>query len=93
LLLIRGILAALRQKIHLATCPSSPGHLSATLAALNALLLAGTGGVALWLWTQGSVSVAALATALPLGFFTAEGGRIVVDSQDSASASRSPACC
>ncbi|WP_375488959.1 hypothetical protein, partial [uncultured Mycobacterium sp.] len=28
LLLIRGILAALRQKIHLATCPNSPGHLS-----------------------------------------------------------------
>jgi len=28
LLLIRGILAALRQKIHLTTCPNSPGHLS-----------------------------------------------------------------
>jgi len=28
LLLIRGILAALRQKIHLMTCPNSPGHLS-----------------------------------------------------------------
>jgi len=27
LLLIRGILAALRQKIHLTTCPNSPGHL------------------------------------------------------------------
>jgi len=28
LLLIRGILAALRQTIHLTTCPNSPGHLS-----------------------------------------------------------------
>jgi len=28
LLLIRGILAALRQKIHLTACPNSPGHLS-----------------------------------------------------------------
>jgi len=27
LLLIRGILAALRQKIHLTTCPNSPDHL------------------------------------------------------------------
>jgi len=27
LLLIRGILAALRQKFHLTTCPNSPGHL------------------------------------------------------------------
>lgn len=28
MLLIRGILAALRQKIHLTTCPNSPSHLT-----------------------------------------------------------------
>jgi hypothetical protein len=27
-LLLRGILAALRQKFHLSTCPNFPGHLS-----------------------------------------------------------------
>jgi hypothetical protein len=27
-LLLRGIFAALRQKIHLSTCPNFPGHLS-----------------------------------------------------------------
>jgi len=27
-LLIRGIIAALRQKFHLSTCPNLPGHLS-----------------------------------------------------------------
>ncbi len=32
MLLIRGILAALRQKFHLTTCPNSPGHLSAFVA-------------------------------------------------------------
>ncbi len=39
LLLIRGILAALRQKIHLTTCPNSPDHrYRAGLAGIKNLL-------------------------------------------------------
>ncbi len=41
LLLIRGILAALRQKIHLTTCPNSPDHLFAAWQADTRLDAAG----------------------------------------------------
>jgi hypothetical protein len=34
-LLIRGILAALRQKLHLTTCPNFAGHLSPNWSALE----------------------------------------------------------
>jgi ATP-binding cassette subfamily B multidrug efflux pump len=35
------------------------------LAALNALLIAGMSALAIWLWTNGSISVGAVATAIP----------------------------
>ncbi len=47
--------------------------MSGTLAAMNALLLGGTGALAVWLWAQGSIGVAAVATALPLAFQCANG--------------------
>ncbi len=37
-----------------------------TLNLLNAAMIVGTGGVALWLWSNGNVSVAEVATALPM---------------------------
>jgi ATP-binding cassette subfamily B multidrug efflux pump len=39
-----------------------------TLATLNALLVTGTGGLALFLWTRGQVSVGTVAMALPLAW-------------------------
>ena len=39
-----------------------------TLATLNALLVTGTGGLALLLWTRGQVSVGTVAMALPLAW-------------------------
>jgi ATP-binding cassette subfamily B multidrug efflux pump len=42
--------------------------MSGTLTALNAVLLAGTGFAAFWLWSHGSIGVTAVATALPLAF-------------------------
>ena len=39
-----------------------------SLAVLNAGLLAGTGGLALLLWTQGSIGLGTVATALPLAW-------------------------
>ena len=42
--------------------------MTAALAAINALLLAGMGAMALLLWTDGRIGVAAVATALPLAF-------------------------
>ena len=41
---------------------------SFTLSTLNALLVTGTGGLALLLWTQGKVSVGTVAMALPLAW-------------------------
>jgi ATP-binding cassette subfamily B multidrug efflux pump len=37
-----------------------------TLASLNALMVVGTGGVAIWLWISGAIGVSAVAMALPL---------------------------
>ena len=42
--------------------------MTGTLAVINALLLAGTTAVSLWLWSRGRIDVAAVATALPLAF-------------------------
>ncbi len=42
--------------------------LTGGLAVINALLLAATGGVALFLWRRGDIEVATVATALPLAF-------------------------
>ena len=39
-----------------------------TLAAMNATMLVGTGGVALTLWTRGSIPVGTVATALPMAW-------------------------
>jgi ATP-binding cassette, subfamily B, multidrug efflux pump len=39
-----------------------------TLATLNALLVTGTGGLALFLWTRGQVTVGTVAMALPLAW-------------------------
>ncbi|HYF60285.1 MAG TPA: ABC transporter ATP-binding protein [Burkholderiaceae bacterium] len=39
-----------------------------TLSVLNALLLAGTASVGLWLWADGSLSAGIVATALPLAW-------------------------
>jgi ATP-binding cassette subfamily B multidrug efflux pump len=39
---------------------------SATLSTLNALLVVGTGTLAIWLWTRGRIPVGTVATALPL---------------------------
>ena len=36
------------------------------LTALNAVLLVGTGAIAVWLWLEGRIAVGAVATALPL---------------------------
>jgi ATP-binding cassette subfamily B multidrug efflux pump len=38
------------------------------LTVLNASLLVGTGAVAIWLWTQGSIAVGVIAMALPLAW-------------------------
>ena len=51
-----------------------------TLTVLNAGLLAGTGAVALWLWSIGEIEVAALATALPLAWQIANMAGWVADS-------------
>jgi ATP-binding cassette, subfamily B, multidrug efflux pump len=37
-----------------------------SLATLNAMMVVGTGGVAVWLWTRGAIGVSAVAMALPL---------------------------
>ncbi len=37
-----------------------------TLTMMNALLLVGTAGISVWLWTRGDISPAIVATALPL---------------------------
>ncbi len=42
--------------------------MTVTLSLINALLLAGTGIVAIGLWVEGEVGVATVATALPLAF-------------------------
>jgi ATP-binding cassette subfamily B multidrug efflux pump len=42
--------------------------LGLALSSLNALMLTGTGGLALWLWTRGQVSVGTVAMALPLAW-------------------------
>jgi ATP-binding cassette subfamily B multidrug efflux pump len=39
-----------------------------TLSAMNAALLSGTGAVALWLWSEDRISLAAVTTALPLAW-------------------------
>jgi ATP-binding cassette subfamily B multidrug efflux pump len=39
-----------------------------TLVVMNALLLAATGTVAVWLWQSGLIAISAVATALPLTF-------------------------
>ncbi|MCT8974853.1 ABC transporter ATP-binding protein [Microbaculum marinisediminis] len=41
---------------------------AAMLALLNAALIAGAGGLSLWLWTAGAIEVGAIAMALPLTF-------------------------
>ncbi len=41
-------------------------HFGISLALINAAMVVGTGAVALWLWTRGDVTVAAVAMALPL---------------------------
>ncbi len=41
---------------------------SLTLTLLNALMLVGTGGMAIWLWSTGHVTLGAVATALPLSW-------------------------
>ncbi len=41
---------------------------SLTLAMMNACLIVGTGGVAIWLWTTGAVAVGTVAMALPLAW-------------------------
>ncbi len=41
---------------------------SLTLAVMNAGLVVGTGGVSLWLWSQGVIKVGAVAMALPLSW-------------------------
>ncbi len=51
--------------------------MTGTLAVMNALLLGGTGATAVWLWSRGSVGVAAVATALPLAFQCANGANWV----------------
>jgi ATP-binding cassette, subfamily B, multidrug efflux pump len=42
--------------------------LSVVLTLLNALLMAGTAAVAVWLWSQGRADVGAIATAVPLAW-------------------------
>ena len=37
-----------------------------TLATLNAMMVVGTGGVAVWLWTRGAIEIGIVAMALPL---------------------------
>jgi ATP-binding cassette subfamily B multidrug efflux pump len=39
-----------------------------TLAVMNAFLLCGTGAVAIWLWSRGTITIGAVATALPLAW-------------------------
>src|SRR5882757_7938170 len=41
---------------------------SLTLTMLNAMLVAGTGGMAIWLWVHGKVEVGTVAMALPLSW-------------------------
>jgi len=52
--------AAFRRQLRLITL------LSVSLSTLNALLLVGTGGIAVWLWLDGRIAVGAVAMALPL---------------------------
>jgi ATP-binding cassette subfamily B multidrug efflux pump len=49
-----------RHQLHLITV------LGLTLAALNAAMVVGTGGTAIWLWNDGRIAVGTVAMALPL---------------------------
>jgi ATP-binding cassette, subfamily B, multidrug efflux pump len=42
--------------------------LTVALAGLNAVLMVGTAGIAVWLWSQGRADVGAIATAVPLAW-------------------------